>query len=328
MIRAKKKLARAEDALTAAKEVIARRGAKYRYPAAQLYGGGLTPETGEKNGTTYPYRVHTKTHLLTFWNNRQQAALEIIEGKGASGTELILDPVLAAPGTDLSIAWPSIEGLSGVLDLGDGTSVDPKVTTHSYAAGEAIYDVSGSLDVAGQPLPLSGNVVRSSVVARSMKGGFVLSEPDSQLARDLLGSLVPRIWLARVVGELALVPETRPDGKLDFSRVTVAKLASATGPLLTEPFTMLLPIVAPGGTAVAAEVRAQKLVVTAPSSLDSDAGLSGQLVLGDVVQALIVLAGFDEKGALETLSGILGFDPKNPPEHLQFKASLQLEAPK
>ncbi len=326
-LRAKEKLARAETALAEAGKIIARREAQYRYPAEQVFGGGLTPETAVANGTTYPYRVHTKTHLLTFWNNRQLAAREIIEGKAASGTELLLHPVLAAPGTPLSVVWPQIPGLAGKLQLGDGTEIDPKVTSHNYPGGAAVYTIGGALEADGNPLPVSGHVVRSDHLARSTQGGFALTKPESQLAKDLLGSLVPRIWLARVGGQLVLIPETRSDGKLDFTRVTVAPLASDAGALQTEAFTLLLPIVAPGGTAVAAEVRAQKLVVSVGSGLDGVAKLAGQLVLADVVQALIVLAGFDQKGALETLSGILGFDPQNPPELLDFQADLSLELP-
>ncbi len=49
------------------------------------------------------------------------------------------------------------------------------------------------------------------------------------------------------------------------------------------------------------------------------------MVLDDIVNALIALAGFDRKGAYDTLSGILGFDPSNPPESVPFEATITPE---
>ncbi|MEZ4224880.1 MAG: hypothetical protein R3B13_28260 [Polyangiaceae bacterium] len=323
-LRASEKLERAADALTAARAIIERREEHYRYPAAQMFGGGLDAESGVANGTTYPYRVHTKTHLLTFWTNRDAAAREIIEGKSVSTNELVLHPVLAAPKTPLTLVWPALSGLSGSIDLGDGTMVDPSVTVHDYA-GVGVFRVSGTLSLGDQPLPIEGYVVRSDTVARSQQGGFELTQPDSPLAKSLLGSLVPRLWLARVGSSLAIVPETRPDGKLDFRRVVIAKRGAGAG-FQTEPMSFLLPIVAPGGTAVAADVHVQKFVVRTTEDLAASAALAGELVLADVVQALIALAGYDEKGALATLAGVLGFDPASPPETVAFEATVALEA--
>ena len=91
-------LDRASLLLGDAEAVIRRREAAYRYPAAQEYGGGVTPETAVANGTTYGYRVHTKTHLLTFWHNRREAAVAAIAGAGQDEDRVSLTPVFAAPG--------------------------------------------------------------------------------------------------------------------------------------------------------------------------------------------------------------------------------------
>ena len=53
--------------------------------------------------------------------------------------------------------------------------------------------------------------------------------------------------------------------------------------------------------------------------------LTGKMALDDLVKALIGLAGFDEKGALKTLSGILGFDPAKPPATVPFEGSLAVK---
>ena len=46
----------------------------------------------------------------------------------------------------------------------------------------------------------------------------------------------------------------------------------------------------------------------------------------DLVDALVALAGFEAGGAAETLAGILGFDPADPPESVPFEATLTLTA--
>ncbi len=243
-VRAKEKLAAAAETLKAAETVIHRREASYRYPAEQEYGGGLTPETAVPNGTTYPYRVHTKTHLLWYWNNRDQQARDIIDGKVGGENSVVLDPVLAPPGSVLNVSWPSIEGLTGSLDLGDGTSVTTADSSHTYPAQEAVWAVSGNITVGGEPLPLSGAVVRANLRAQTAKDGFYLVKPDSDLARNLLATLVPRMhfaWVPASTPQLAVIPETRTDGKLDFSRVMVASASPASGAFSTEPFNAKIP---------------------------------------------------------------------------------------
>ncbi len=71
-----------------AEQVIRRREQAYRYPAEQVYGGGLTAETAVPNGTTYEYRVHTKTHLLTYWHIRQDRAQDVVDGEMLDPTQI------------------------------------------------------------------------------------------------------------------------------------------------------------------------------------------------------------------------------------------------
>ena len=329
--RAKEKLAAAAETLTQAETVIRRRETMYRYPPEQEYGGGLTPETAVSNGTTYPYRVHTKTHLLWYWKNRHEQASDIIDGKIGGESSVVLDPVLAPPGSVVNVSWPSIEGLTGSLDLGDGTTVTTADTSHDYPNQEAVWAVSGNITLSGEPLPLKGAVVRANVRAQTAKDGFYLVKPDSDLARNLLATLVPRMhfgWVPGATPKLALIPETRADGKLDFTRVMVASATPASGAFATEPFDAKIPISPPGGGEVTLEVRISGMVVSGdvtPTAFGTELTLAGQMVLDDIVNALIALAGFDEKGAYDTLSGILGFDPDNPPDTVPFEATITVE---
>lgn len=326
------KLAAAEETLKRAETVIRRREAQYRYPPEQTHGGGLTPETAVPNGTTYPYRVHTKTHLLSYWTNRHEQAVSIVQGGGASDNALVLDPVVGPPGAELAIDWPDIDGISASLDLGDGTVVDTSATSHAYVSQPEIWKIGGELTLEGQPLPLAGWVVRADARARTAPDGFYLAKPDSDLARSVLASLVPRFRWAYVPGapgRIAFVPETRSDGRLDYARVVVAPLAALSNDAFsTEPVSFAIPISPPGGGEVTLEVRINGAVATGTataSSVGPTVTLAGDMVLQDIVDALIALAGYDEKGAYQTLADVLGFDAANPPPTVPFEADFTLE---
>lgn len=331
-IRAGKKLELAAQTLARAEQVIRRREAAYRYPPAQTHGGGLTPETAVENGTTYPFRVHTKTHLLTYWNNRHELAKQIVEGGGPGGNVLVLDPVLAPPGAALGFDFPSIDGLTATLTLGDGGTADETTTSHDYPTAEAVYPIGGQLDLAGTPLPVSGRVVRAERRAAVAKDGFYLAQPDSDLARSVLSPLVPRLHFAWVPGtpaQAVLIPDTRIDGRLDFQRVSAIDVASeSAGNFLTKPFSLSIPISPPGTGEVTLEVRVTGATLSGsvtPTAFGEKLTLKGEMLLEDIVAALIALAGFDQKGALETLSGILGFDPDAPPKSVPFEAHVTVE---
>ncbi len=54
--------------------------------------------------------------------------------------------------------------------------------------------------------------------------------------------------------------------------------------------------------------------------------LEGRLSVTDLIDALVTLAGFEPTGAAETLAGVLGFDPANPPDDVPFRATLTVIA--
>ncbi|TNF36215.1 MAG: hypothetical protein EP329_05445 [Deltaproteobacteria bacterium] len=313
-----------------AEAVIRRREAAYRYPAAQMSAGGPTPELAVDNGTTYPYRVHGKTHLLWYWNNRQQQVADLVAGASAADPgAFTAAPVSAAPGTPVTLHWPDLAGLSGTVDLGDGASAAVGAPSHDYAE-PGIYRLSGALESDGPPLAVHGVVARVDLRAVSAAGDFALVTPDSDVARGVLSALVSGFHFAVVPGAdgaFAFGPDDAVLGVPAFADFHATAFASygADGAFVTAPVDFVLPIADPSTGAVAASVRVTG--ATFSGAVD-DAGLvsplrfSGALRLADLVDALVALAGFDEEGAWATLSAVLELDPADPPETLDAAADL------
>jgi hypothetical protein len=321
-----------------AETVIRRREKAYRYPLAQINGGGLTPETAVQNGTTYPYRVHTKTHLLTYWNNREKAVSEVLDG-AAGGSGLVLDPVFAAPGTQVDVTWPAISGLKGSLSIGSGasaTTLDQTGKSFDPGASAGYFPVSATLTIEGKDLPLKGGLVRSDSLATTPQKGLALTQPESTLAQDVLNTLFPPLsWAVLGGGEAALVfaPDLAGDGKPLFEHVARAPVSGGALPpagqaLTTEPITFRLPIPDPGSKTPALFLELSQVVfggsLASDGALTSPVTIKGKMALADLIDALVVMAGFDEPGAKAILASVLGVSVIDLPALLSFSGTLKI----
>ncbi|GMV40280.1 MAG: hypothetical protein AMXMBFR64_19960 [Myxococcales bacterium] len=316
----------AKAAMDAAAAVIARREAHYRYPAAQVHGGGDTPETAVPNGTTYPWRVHFKTHAMSYWKNRESQVDLLIQG-GVSTDVLRLEPAIAKPGVSLSLAWPP--GLDGTVDLGDGSLAGPATATHGYA-GSGVWVIAGSVESGDSQIPVSGAVARSDALASTPKGGLTLVAPASSVAQTVIAALSPGFRWAFIpatsdsAGAIALAPDL---GGVDFRRVSVASIPAGSAGVATDPITLVVPVPDPSTGEVTLQLTVQGAVLNAATeagAVVSPISVTGDLVVQDLVAALVVLAGYDDEGALETLGDVLGFDPADKPATVPFEASFAL----
>jgi len=247
----------ARAALETAAEVVRRREAGYRYPAAQTHGGGLTPETAKPNGTQYPYRVHTKTHLLTYWTNRQveaEALLARSEGEEPAGSN-------------------------------------------------------------GGTTP---------------KGGVTLLSPSHDLARAILPKVFPAfVWVYEADRSgVSFGPDTNGDREIDPETLVFAPIARRSGPgFAAQPIDVSVPIVTNSPRKL--QIGLVDAVISGgitDRGLKGPVAVHGRLLVADLVSAMHVLAGFDESGAIYTLSTLLDFDPKAPPTTVDFAAEFVLQA--
>jgi hypothetical protein len=332
------RLSEAEQALKQAELVIRRREKRYRYPAEQMYGGGVTPETAKQNGTTYPYRVHTKTHLLTYWHNRHVRARDVLDGRTGGATDLVLSPTVALPGAPLTISWPRMADLSADVTLGS-VKLTGEERGVSLGPGEGFFPVTGELKhCAVKPctsLPVKGGVVRAQKLAKSPPKSLTLIEPDSPVAQSVLGPLFPAVRWAVLEGTepqaIIFAPDLSGGGDPSFRHVFRVPLATRSGGrFTTAPVSLPLPIPNPGTGAQELTLEVTGLVlagtITEKKGLASSVRLSGALSIADLVKALIDMAGFDEEGAHAVLGSVLGYDPKKPPQTAAFTGEIAISA--
>ncbi len=316
--------------LARAQAVILRREAAYRYPAAQVYGGGLTPATAVANGTTYPYRVQTKAHLLTYWSGRQAQVAAILVGEDPGATTgLQLREAIDVVGKPLAIEWPQLAGLGGKIDVG-GLGVEPPTSQLELGGAAGYWPVSGELLSDGPALEIAGNVVRSNVLATTPAKGMTLRFPTDPAAQGVLSGVLPSLrwaWLAEPEA-LAFAPDPEADGSVGFADVVYAPVVAGDAAAFRTAYVGFeLPV---GKTSGGQPLTITMAQVELSGSVDATGivhplVLDGQMSVDDIVAAAIALGGFDEAGTLALLAGVWGFDPSRPPEWVPIEAELTVK---
>ncbi len=318
----------AQMVLNQAEIIIRRREAAYRYAPEQVYGGGLTPETGVPNGTTYPYRVHTKTHLLTYWNNRDAEVRAILDGDALDPQNVQLVEAMDEPGAAVTLTWPEDAVATGSVTIGESIVVDPSITEVDLGPDEGYWPVAGSV-VANNPfVDVRGGIVRSSVRAMTPKSGLELIVPADEMAQGVLAGVFPAIQWAWVSEPDALVFATDEDddGSVDHQRVVYAAATLDGDAFETAEVAFTIPVSTSGGDEV--EVQLSQVVLSgelAGGVIGDPIHLLGQISVDDLVAALVILAGFDEAGSLLLLAGLLDFDADNPPDTVPVEALLDVQ---
>lgn len=242
---------------------------------------------------------------------------------------IVLSPVFGAPGVALSIDWPDAKNLVGLLNLGDGTSAGPDVTEHTFAGGDAIFDVRGSFETGGLPVLVEGAVARTQERAFTPLNGFTLTEPLEDVVQQVIRGIMPAFYYAFDADTFAVATDPTGQVSFRFDQVATARLMVGDVSFATEPVDVTVELSGPGATASGLEVRLAETVwmgVLVGAVPSSPIHLAGRLAVADVVNVAVVLAGLDPQAALEFVAGLFGFDPANPPELLPFRAEMAVQA--
>ncbi len=321
-------LDRAAATLARAEQVIRRREAAYRYPPEQVYGGGLTPETAVPNGTTYEYRVHTKTHLMTYWQVRQQRAEDVVAGDMEDPNQIVLSPVFADPGEPLQIRWPEIPGLVAAVDLGDGTRVDPSTTEHTYD-GVGIFPISGTLEIDSTPINIQGAAARTEERAMAPLGSLMLTQPSDPVALEFIRGVAPAFYFAASETEMAIATDVTASGRFHFSEVAIAGLTVTGSEFTTDPVDIPMQLVGlVGGDGTPRFIGLGDVTFTgnlADGKFGDALTVTGTISVQDVVDLLVELVGFDEEGSRAFLANVYETTLDELPVNAPFTASLRLE---
>lgn len=316
----------AAELLATAEQVIRRREAAYRYPAAQVYGGGLTPETAVPNGTTYEYRVHTKTHLMTFWTIRQQRATDVVAGDIDDPNQLVLSPVFADPGVPLEIDWPEGAYLGSSVDLGDGTTVDPSVVQHDYDES-GIFPITGTVEIDGTPIAVSGAVARPDYQAAAPLGALTLTHPTDEVAVQFIRGVSPAFYFASAGGLFAVATDPTGSGRFSFTDVVTTTLSPAgLATFITGPVDLRMQLVGLVGVDGSPRfIRLNDVTFNGEGPLVGPFFIGGTIAIQDVVDLLIEFVGFDEQGARAFLARVYDVPVEELPADAPFTATLALE---
>jgi len=317
----------AAEMLAAAEQVIRRREAGYRYPAAQVHGGGLTPETAVANGTTYPYRVHTKTHLLTYWTVRQERAENVVAGDVEDPNRVAMTPVFADPGVPLDINWPDLPSLAADIALGDGTDVDPSIEQHTFA-GEGVYAISGTMEIDGTPISVRGAVARTAQRAASPLGGLTLDFPSDPVAVEFIRGVAPSFHFAAAGNALAVATDVTGAGTFHFSDVARTDLSRSGDEFTTEGVDIRMQLVGlVGGDGTPRFIGLGDVRFSGrldESGFGESLTVAGTIAITDIVALLVELVGFDEQGARAFLANVYQTTVEELPEDAPFSGALAL----
>jgi hypothetical protein len=247
-----------------------------------------------------------------------------------SGATVHLSPVFAAAGVPLTLAWPVGIGL-GQLNLGDGVVADPSTTSHVYAAGEdAIFPLSGLVEIDGVTTQLSGSVARTRIRATTPLNGFTLTQPLEPVVQQIIRGIMPAFYYAFDADNFAVGAD--PTGKADFNFdhvVTSALTRQPDGSFASAPADYTVELSGVGGTRTGLTVHLDHTAWSGTLSgptVTSPVLVAGDINVLDIVDVAIVLAGLDRPAAIGFVAGLFGFDPEHPPETVPFRAELGVEA--
>lgn len=235
---------------------------------------------------------------------------------------VVLSPVFARPVVPLDVSWPPSAPDVPALDLGDGTVLGPRTTSHTYAA-PGIYAVHDMLS--GR----AGAVARTDALAVTPTGRFLLVFPDNPLAQTILPGVIPGFYWALAAGQLAIGTDPTNRAQLDFANVVVSAVSGSDGLVSAEPVELEVELadLAGGPSGQFVRLRNARLTTTlAAGTFAAPIDVTADIVVEDVVAVLVKLAGFDRPAALGFVAGLFGFEPANPPETAEFRGSFPVEA--
>jgi hypothetical protein len=241
------------------------------------------------------------------------------------GERVTLTPVFAAPGIALDIDW---QDLVGVLDLGDGTSIGPEVSSHAYAGGAAVFPINGAIESGGAPVNVAGAVARTDRLAFTPLNGFTLTEPLEDVVQQVIRGVMPAFYYAFDVDTFAVGADPTGQAMLHFDEIGTGALSVDGAAFRTVPIDLNVELSGPGGTASGLRVRLAETVWTGTfegAAPASPIHLAGRLSIDDIVGVVEVLAGLDRETAVAFIAGLFGFDPNDPPELLPFRADLAVQ---
>ncbi|PIU68559.1 MAG: hypothetical protein COS84_00850 [Armatimonadetes bacterium CG07_land_8_20_14_0_80_40_9] len=314
---------KAEEITDKAKEVIKRREKNYRYPAEWSYGGGLTTETGVNNGTVYPYRVYTKTHLAFYWTRRNQQAKEVLKGK----KEVVpVKPLFPLRGEKVNVNVRSFKGEEIEVQIGENPPTSKKEFSFQPPSHPVnIYFLINNIPSA------QWTVIPLQKLYTLPPEGLKIIKPTNPMVSSIVEKIFPDL-LAGISAEgkelvLSLDEDDDKDAdSTEFTRFKDARKVEDGWEAGPEVLTIYLSNPATGEKVSAVRILNLFITIKDKEAENIEVVISGGLSTNDVVQAVIELGGMDEKGTRGLIANLLGIPSDLLPDALPFEAKFKAKS--
>ncbi|NOZ86422.1 MAG: hypothetical protein GXP49_09145 [Deltaproteobacteria bacterium] len=298
--------------------VIHRREKHYRYKPLDRYIAGGPDCNRDGNWTTYPYRVHCRTHTAYYWTRIDDLAEEAILAPGEVVT--VKDTMLVpTEKLEIKVRDPALSNVS--IDFGDGNTAHGASIEHVYST-PGIYAVSVTGERDNNNLEVHFYV---AVLTREYHTGFTgkVQKPDGM---GMVEPLMPAMVFGNVDNDTAVVGfSADDDGNVKQGLFSVMNMRQGNDMFDASADYLNVPMVSKKDAAVLSMLIVADARGHAKDE-NSSFYLEGMMSVDSIVEALVVVGGgaFDEEGARRLVAGFLGYTVDTLPDHIDFTAQYAI----
>lgn len=303
---ATQRLTDAKAVTQAALAIVAKREAGYRYKPLDRAIAGGPASNQDSNWTVYKYRYLNRTHHAYYYTRIDT----LVEDALAGGSEAVeIRDALLAPEEDLSLTITDTTLSDISVDLGDGSRSSETSVTHDYAQS-GTYKVQVTAKKDGETYSYVGNVAKLDSEFHTGFSGKVI-EPKGA---SIIAPVFPALVLGRIgSSQLIIGFSAAKDGRVWPANWASLQAKDSTAFYENEPKDLIVPIVDKKKETVTATLKVSQAKILW-NKQEETLDMTGDLDTEAIIQAVVLVGGFDEKGARSMVASILGYKPDTLPK--------------
>jgi hypothetical protein len=321
-----------------ARVIIAQRERAYRYDASRTSGHAEAGGEGVPNATDYDHRVYGRTHILFFWERRdelvqlaingEQTGLSIAPQQFLAGSEMTVDARTAGFDEDtlISITWG--DGASDTLTASDSATI-----SHLFPSqGQLISHLEATAE--NQSIILDVPISVATEIFTIPADNIHVTVPNNPIADNALRAFLPTLLFGVNLDDpasfvLSIGLDIDQDGETDSG--TVLHLPPGTKDnsehVLVQGFTLKIPVTTSTGSLGSlflqnAVLNYDLTTTTTTGDTLTNGRLGGAIQTDELVGLLVNSGVIEPDGALDILASVFTFDPQSPPAFLIVELSF------
>ena len=285
---------------------VARREAGYRYkPLDRAIAGGPACDQ-DTNWTVYKYRYLNRTHHAYYYTRIDNLVKEALAG-GSQAVEI--RDALLAPAESLSLTVTDTTLTDIAVDLGDGARSSEPNVSHDYAKSGTYKVAVTAKQKSGETYSYVGNVAKLDNEYHTGFSGKVIAPKGA----SIIAPVFPALVLGRIgAANLVVGFSAAKDGRVAPANWAALQAKDSAAFFENEPQDLIVPIVDKKQETVTASLKVSKATFTW-NKQEETLNLTGDLDTEAIIQAVVKVGGFDEKGARSMVASILGYKPDTLP---------------